>query len=112
MSPYENARLAMIGSKYGFEDTLSAHLKQGFVISRPDVFAMFRPVIHNADVKLIINPRHTFVGNCDCWHVYVCAGNMSKLWELAPCELPWVSYERRNILHVRAFCTMLQKTYT
>lgn len=97
-----------------FEDALQAHLQHGFVFSRPDVFLLLRPVRHDADPLQIIDPWHVFKGNVDCWHIYALAGNMQRAWEFCPCELPWISYERqingRNCLHIRAFCTMLDKT--
>lgn len=115
MTAYEKAKAVfdMSDPRNGisFEEAMEAHLQHGFVVSRPDVFVMFRPVPYDAPTEQIVDPWHVFHGRLDCWHVYVCAGNMAKAWEFCPVELPWISYERRKFLHVRAFCTMLQKTY-
>lgn len=82
-----------------FREDLEAHLLHGFVFSRPDFFVMGRPVIRTADPALIVNPWHHFPSSeCDCWHVFLFAGNMLPAWRIMPWDLPWFSWERKNEL--------------
>lgn len=82
-----------------FREDLEAHLLNGFVFSRPDFFIMGRPVIKSADPALIIDPTHHFPSSeCDCWHIYLFAGNMVRAWAIMPWALPWFSFERKNEL--------------
>lgn len=82
-----------------FRQDLEAHLLNGFVFSRPDFFIMGRPVISTADQALIVDPSHRFPSaECDCWHIYLFAGNMIRAWAIMPWELPLFSFERKNEL--------------
>lgn len=81
-----------------FEQDLTWHLENGFVFSRPDFFVMGRPVVSSAPRMFIVG-QHRFPSSvCDCWHVYLMAGNVAKAWSMLPWELPWVSFERENVL--------------
>lgn len=82
-----------------FREDLEAHLLNGFVFSRPDYFAMGRPVISTAAHAEIINPWHRFPSSdCDCWHVYLFAGNIVRAFSILPWPLPLFSWERGNEL--------------
>lgn len=82
-----------------FREDLEAHLLSGFVFSRPDYFIMGRPVIRTAEAALILDPWHHFPSaECDCWHVWLMAGNTVKAWDIMPWPLEWVSFERKNEL--------------
>lgn len=101
MSPYELAR-QVYGSERcvrSFEEDLEAHLVTGFVFSTPDFFIMGRPVDRQADPALIVDPCVAFARErCDCWHLYLFAGDMEKAWIIEPWALPWFSFERKNEL--------------
>jgi hypothetical protein len=87
-----------------FLSDLEAHLLHGFVFSRPDLFVMLRPVrlMFDADGRVcnkadIIDPwicHH----DPDCWHVALFAGNAARAWEFLPWDMPWMSFERKNVL--------------
>lgn len=82
-----------------FRDDLEIHLLHGFVFSRPDFFVMGRPVIRSAPRELIVNPLHRFPSSeCDTWHVYLMAGNLAPAYSIMPWPLPWLSFERKNVL--------------
>jgi hypothetical protein len=79
-----------------FEKDLELHLRHGLVYSDNDVFVAARPVYREWPKILITDPSWYTAGPGDCWHVYLCAGMMRKLFWLAPFPLPWVSFERKN----------------
>jgi hypothetical protein len=64
-----------------FEEDLCWHLEQGYVFSTPTVFLMgYRDNL--------------------CWVVSLCSGDLLEALELMPYPLPWVAFERRNLLKV------------
>lgn len=82
-----------------FREDLEAHLLNGYVFSTPDLFMMGRAVIRDADPALIVNPWHVFPREaCDCWLIYLVAGDMGRCFSFAPAELPWLCWERKNRL--------------
>jgi hypothetical protein len=82
-----------------FREDLEAHLLHGFVFSRPDFFIMGRPVAKGADYALVVDPWHHFPSaECDCWNIYLFAGNVTPAWRILPWELPWFCWERKNEL--------------
>ncbi len=82
-----------------FEEDLVLHLQNGFVFSTPDFFIMGRPVVKSAEPALILDPAVRFPRDkCDCWLVYLAAGNLGKAWSILPWELPWLCFERKNDL--------------
>ena len=93
-----------------FWEDVDWHLLNGFVFSTPDFFVMGRPVISSAEQSKIVGLHLFPPGLCDCWHVYLQAGDMSRAWGMLPWELPLVSFERNNVLRVhhlasiRRFC--------
>jgi len=80
-----------------FREDLEAHLLHGFVFSTPSYFIMGRPVDGNSTQKLICNPWVSFPSP-DCWHVYLYSGHLSDAFANIPYILPFVSFERNNIL--------------
>lgn len=80
-----------------FHEDLTAHFVRGYVISTPDVFVMFRPVRWANGEASIVNPWIPHE-DCDAWHIYLFSGNIEALESLLPYPLPWVSYERENVL--------------
>ncbi len=89
-----------------FREDLDWHLLNGFVFSRPDFFVMGRPVIASADPALIVGQHRFPSGLCDCWHVYLMAGNVARAWAMLPWELPLVSFERCNVLRFHRLAAM------
>lgn len=101
MSPYETAREVYVKEPCArtFDEDLATHLRAGFVFSTPDYFIMGRAVWSKAPAHLILDPRNPFVREvCDCWMIYLAAGDMTKAWEIMPWPLPLFSFERRNEL--------------
>jgi hypothetical protein len=100
-TPYEQAKAvyAKEHNARSFEEDLHWHLLNGYVISRPDFFVMGRHVDSKAPPGLIVNPSWLFhPDTCDCWHVYLFAGDIARAFGIMPWELPLVSFERRNDL--------------
>lgn len=102
MSPYQIARevYAKEPCARSFEQDMRLHLEFGFVFSTPDFFAMGRPVVKEGAPGDIVNPGILFPRKqCNCWHVYLMAGDIGKCWSVMPWPLGWVSFERKNELH-------------
>lgn len=82
-----------------FREDVEAHLLNGFVFSTPDFFIMGRAVERDAAPTLILDPLHAFPReSCDCWHIWLFAGNMERAWSIMPWSLKWFSFERKNEL--------------
>lgn len=101
MIPYEQAKSVYQREPCvrTFEQDLALHMEFGYVYSTPRYFVMFRPVDRKAPQGLILDPSYTFPNvDCDCWHVYLAAGDLGAAWEVLPWKLEWMSFERKNIL--------------
>lgn len=82
-----------------FSEDLEAHFRHGYVFNTPDYFYMARPVHKGANHHDIVNPYVTYPDHlCDCWHVYLFAGDMTALFAQAPRKFKWASFERHNRL--------------
>lgn len=78
-----------------FERYLLHYHRAGFVFSRPDFFAMGRPIVKGAPRELILNHGHEFhPPACDCWFVMAAAGDMGRMWSILPWELEWFCWSR------------------
>lgn len=115
MTPYQRAaRVYELEScARTFAEDLEWHLVNGFVFSRPDFFVMGRPVVSTAPDRSLIVGLHRFPSAvCDCWHVYLMAGNMARAWDMLPWELPLVSFERGNVLRVHRLAAIRRLSST
>lgn len=93
-----------------FYEDLEAHLIGGYVHSTPDAFVMARPVDSRADESEIIDPWFLFpVERCDCWLIYLAAGDLASLLPLFPYPLPLMGWQRKNALRFRGFQSALAK---
>lgn len=101
VTPFEQAKAVYEAEPCArsFDEDLQWHFLNGYVFSTPTYFVMGRPVCSKAAHDLIVNPAITFpMDDCDCWHLYLMAGDMPAIFQLAPYHLPLVSFERRNEL--------------
>ncbi len=101
MIPYEEAKAVYSREpcKRTFDEDVLLHLQFGFIFSTPEFFIMGRPVDSTAPAADVVNPGVSFPPeSCDCWHIYLMAGNCGKAWSIMPWHLPLVSWERRNEL--------------
>ena len=80
-----------------FREDLEAHLLNGYVHSTPRFFVMARPVDMLADESLILDPWHTFE-HPNAWLIWLAAGDLRPALELFPFELPFLGWQKRNIL--------------
>jgi hypothetical protein len=97
LSPWERARGVYADGKSPrtFEWDLILHFEHGFVFSTPEVFVMGRPVRSSAPAADILNPDKNWPrAECDCWHVWLCAGDVRGALRLMPWPLPLASFER------------------
>jgi hypothetical protein len=101
MTPYEEAKAVWAKERCvrTFEEDLHWHLLNGYVFSRPDFFIMGRHVNSKAGPELIVNPSWLFdPAECDCWMIYLMAGDCGAAFGILPFNLPLVCFERRNEL--------------
>lgn len=103
MSPYEQARQVYASEPCArtFEEDEHLHKTQGFLFCTPDFFVMGRAVFSKAEPAMIVDPRVRFTPDiCDCWHLYLFAGDVVKAWSIMPWQLPLFSFERKNELRI------------
>lgn len=94
MTPVERAKATR---PVTFREELTAHLLHGFVLSTPEAFVMGRPIVKDAPHALQADPWHVFPPDeCDCWLVWLAAGDLSAIWRLVPYPLPWLAWARRD----------------
>lgn len=112
MSPYEIAREVYEREPCArsFGEDFYRHLYNAYVISTPDLFVMFRPVSSEATDEEIVDSGVLFdPDQADCWHVYLAAGDLSRLIEHVPFPLPYISFERKNNLRRYRFQKFLDR---
>jgi hypothetical protein len=103
MTPIDQAR-AVYSQEWcarTFDEDLALHLSGGYVFSTPTMFLMGRPVRSDAPPDEIVNPAVSFSGP-DAWLVYLLAGSLREALEFIPYPLPFVGWERANILRFHA----------
>lgn len=101
MTPYEQAQRVYFEEPCArtFHQDVEAHMRSGFVFSTPSFFIMGRAVVSTADAAQIVDPSFAFPREqCDCWHLYLMAGDTAAAWSIMPWPLPLFSFERRNDL--------------
>jgi len=90
------------GAYPDFFHYLDAFHAYGFVVSTPEVFVCARPVPRDALPRDIDDPAHEFPREkCDCWFVGLMAGDLSRIWDYYPIELPyamWYNGGRRYVV--------------
>ena len=80
-----------------FEEDERLHRVTGYVIENEDVFLMGRPVRHDVPVEAIQCPHVAFAREeQDAWFIWIFAGEIKLMLELAPYPLPLVGWSRRN----------------
>jgi hypothetical protein len=101
LTPFDEAKAvyAREPSVRTFEADLALHFEFGYVFATPRFFIMGRPVKKDAPHGLILDPSYVFErGECDCWLVWLAAGDLGAAWSALPYELPWLAFERKNSL--------------
>jgi len=90
-------------SRTFFED-YDALAVNGYVLSTPKLFIAAHPVPHEAPMELIENPLHVFAPEeCDCWFVDMAAGDLTKIWDYFPIDLPWAMWNNKG----RKYCVAM-----
>jgi len=99
MSPYEQMEKWYAehpdGDKFGqYCDYFSRY---EYLFSTPDYFVMIRAVVRAAGLSAFLDLSIEFPREMqDTWFVYAFAGDLSKVWDILPRELPWVAFEREH----------------
>jgi hypothetical protein len=83
MSAYDLARLFYAQfNDLDFEADVVDYMRNGFVISRPHMFAMLRPILHEGE---------------RIWYIRIIVGNLAEAISCMPCWLPKVAFCRNNV---------------
>jgi hypothetical protein len=89
-----------------FLEDYDALAVNGYVLSTPKLFICAHPVRRDAEMSLIENPMHVFAPeDCDCWFVDMGAGDLSRIWDYFPIELPFAMWNNRGI----KFCVAMER---
>lgn len=94
-----------------FKEDLEAHLLHGWVVSTPTAFAMGRIVDSKAEIEDLVNPWVTFELG-DTWLIYLTAGNLREALDFLPFELPYIAWEKRNVLRLHSLAALRRKLST
>lgn len=78
------------------------HLQAGFVAATDDFFVMGRAVNSKAQSWRIqesmqVWPRHAQ----DCWYIFAMCGDIAKVWQALPYELPLIAFNRHQQKELR-----------
>ncbi len=98
MNPYLQARHAFHAEPPGmpWSDMLRAHYLHGYVINIPDGFACARRVSATWPDHRLLAPSQIDPKG-DALHVYICAGNLRRMLQLMPEDLPpMLTFQRRS----------------
>lgn len=91
-----------------FREDVEAHMLNGYVVSTPEMFVLFRPVNWMNGTSAIVDPWFEHE-ECDTWHIYLFAGDVTNLGKHIPYPLPRVSFERNNVLRVFSYDRLDEK---
>lgn len=93
MNPYVDCYEDYVKRGIGaaFMQIVSHHLQVGFVFSTQDFFAAGRPIRKEMADAEIQNP-FVICPDPNCWHIACFWGDVSKLWDILPYPLGFVSW--------------------
>jgi hypothetical protein len=80
-SAFDLARLFYARVGLNFEDDLVDYMRTGFVVTRPHLFAMVKPILHEGE---------------RIWYIRIIVGNLAEAIACMPCWLPKVAFCRNN----------------
>lgn len=108
MNPIHQARAlwhSMGEPEIDWDELLEFFLAEGAVVSTPEVFLLARPtLVALPDIAQNAFSPLQFHGPPDCWNVWLAAGRLDLLLELAHAHpLPWVSFSRRGSDRLRRY---------
>ncbi len=84
--------------------TLLAHLRNNYLFSSPDALVMGRAVNHTAALAVLRNPEWQFPREQQtAWWLQWAEGDWRSLVRHFPYPLPFIVYERRGRLRIRAW---------
>lgn len=90
-----NQPIQLAIDRYGseFEELLTHYSTNGVVYSDNRVFVM--AMMHNKDF-LMGKKSEKELDKLDCWYIHYAAGDIKRLFEIAPYEMKWALFERDN----------------
>ena len=90
-----NKPIQLAIDRYGskFEELLTHYSTNGVVYSDNRVLVM--EMMHNKDL-LFGKKSEKDLDKLDCWYVHYAAGDIKRLFEIAPYEMKWAVFEREN----------------
>ena len=69
---------------------MAFYLTHGVVYSDDRIFVM--AIMHNKDALLKNSKKE--LDKLDCWYIHYAAGDILRLFEIAPYEMEWAIFER------------------
>ena len=90
-----NIPIQIAKDHYGnvFEELIHHYSTEGVVYSDDRLFVM--AILHNKDF-LMGKKSEKDIDKLDCWYVHYAAGDLGRLFEIAPYEMEWAVFEREN----------------
>lgn len=76
-----------------WRELIDAHFKAGTVISTPELFILFRPVEVDWTSEELCDPWKVS-DTPNAYHVFLAAGDLSKVEPYLPKELPFITFHR------------------
>lgn len=80
-------------ASFFFREMMDAHFCTGTVISTPEVFFIFRPVEVDWTTDELCDPWK-ISENPNAYHVFLAAGDLSKIGPHLPPALPFITFHR------------------
>lgn len=99
-------------------DDMAWHARHGYVIATPCEYALARPVALQWSEEKICSIEENNLSEFEltwplnCWHVSVAVGELGKLLDYLPYQLPYISYERREKFKIRKSSIFYEKSTT
>lgn len=98
MTPYERVlRIYRNHPEMSLGPDLEAHMRLGFLVCTPQMFAMCRPVRREWSEEWLsdldrVEPLET----ADCWYFWLLTGDLATTCQWLPYHLPWFAFSRRR----------------
>jgi hypothetical protein len=94
-----------------FREDLEAHLLHGLVISTSTFFMMGRYISTDMTEQMVCDPWCNDLGGrtANLFHLYLMAGDIKEIFTYPLREVPWVSFERGNVLRIHSYSKLKKR---
>lgn len=77
-------------------DDIDFHARHGHIVFSPEFCIMARPVSSQWTDEDITGFRIELTQTPDCWHIHIASGDLKKVLDIIPYQLPYVSFQRNG----------------